>query len=154
MEFEQIYKTYYLKIFTYVMSVLHDKDWAEDVTQDVFFKAFLSIDKFQNRSSEYTWIYSIAKNKCIDEIRKKKDTMPLIDEVVGEEEIPSPENDNEKMSDIFDILNALEEPYKEVFNLRIFGNLSFKKIGSLFGKTESWARVTYHRARIKIQERM
>jgi RNA polymerase sigma-70 factor (ECF subfamily) len=48
----------------------------------------------------------------------------------------------------------LEEPYKEVFQLRVFGELSFRKIGQLFGKTENWARVTYHRARMKLQERM
>ena len=45
-------------------------------------------------------------------------------------------------------------PYKEVFQLRVFGELSFSQIGLIFGKTENWARVTYHRARIKIQERM
>lgn len=52
------------------------------------------------------------------------------------------------------ILHSMEEPYKEVFHLRIFGELSFKKIGQIFGRTENWARVTYHRARLKIQERM
>ena len=48
----------------------------------------------------------------------------------------------------------MEEPYKEVFQLRVFGELSFKEIGSIFGKTETWARVTYHRARMQIKERM
>ena len=52
------------------------------------------------------------------------------------------------------ILHQLEEPYKEVFQLRVFGDLSFAQIASIFGKTEVWARVTYHRARLKIQERM
>lgn len=55
---------------------------------------------------------------------------------------------------IHQILHHMEEPYKEVFQLRIFGELSFRKIGQIFGKTETWARVTYHRARLKIQERM
>lgn len=52
------------------------------------------------------------------------------------------------------ILHRMEEPYKEVFQLRVFGELSFQKIGRIFEKTETWARVTYHRARLKIQERM
>ena len=55
---------------------------------------------------------------------------------------------------IHQVLHKLEEPYKEVFSLRIFGELSFQKIGLIFGKTESWARVTYHRGKIKIQERL
>ena len=52
------------------------------------------------------------------------------------------------------ILHELPEPYKEVFQLRVFGELAFGQIGRIFGKTETWARVTYHRARLKIQERM
>ena len=51
-------------------------------------------------------------------------------------------------------LHQLEEPYKEVFQLRVFGELSFADIGRIFHKTESWARVTYHRARLKLQEKM
>lgn len=46
----------------------------------------------------------------------------------------------------------MEEPYREVFSLRVFGELSFRQIAQLFGKTESWARVTYHRARLKLKE--
>jgi RNA polymerase sigma-70 factor (ECF subfamily) len=52
------------------------------------------------------------------------------------------------------VLHKLEEPYKEVFQLRVFGELSFAQIATIFGKTETWARVTYHRAKLKIQERM
>ena len=51
-------------------------------------------------------------------------------------------------------LNELEEPYRKVFELRIFGELSFREIGSICEKTENWARVTYHRAKLKLQERM
>lgn len=53
---------------------------------------------------------------------------------------------------IHEVLHSLEEPYKEVFSLRTFGELSFKQIGSLFQKSENWACVTYHRARKKIKE--
>ena len=62
--------------------------------------------------------------------------------------------DKETSLRIHRILHTLEEPYKEVFQLRTFGELSFNEIGSIFGKTESWARVTYHRAKLKIRERM
>jgi RNA polymerase sigma-70 factor (ECF subfamily) len=49
------------------------------------------------------------------------------------------------------VLHVLNEPYKEVFMLRLFGELSFNHISQIFGRTESWARVTYHRARLRIQ---
>ena len=52
------------------------------------------------------------------------------------------------------ILHDMEEPYKEVFELRVFGELSFAEIATVFRKTESWARVTYHRARLKLKERL
>lgn len=55
---------------------------------------------------------------------------------------------------VHQVLHNLEEPYKEVFQLRVFGELPFLKIGELFSKTENWARVTYYRARLKIQEGM
>ena len=51
-------------------------------------------------------------------------------------------------------LHDLEEPYREIFELRVFGELSFREIGAIFARTENWARVTYHRARLKLQERM
>ena len=52
------------------------------------------------------------------------------------------------------VLHTLKEPYKEVFSLRVFGQLSFGDIGSLFGRTANWACVTYHRACQKIQAEM
>ena len=58
----------------------------------------------------------------------------------------------ETLFEVHKVLHELDEPYKEVFSLRVFGELSFRQIGELFGKTESWARVTYHRAKIKIKE--
>ncbi len=51
-------------------------------------------------------------------------------------------------------LHQLEEPYREVFSLRVFGELSFRDIGMVFGKTENWARVTYHRGKLKLQEKL
>ena len=60
--------------------------------------------------------------------------------------------DRESAFEIHKVLHKLDEPYKEVFSLRVFGELSFQQIGLLFNKTESWARVTYHRAKLKIKE--
>lgn len=60
--------------------------------------------------------------------------------------------DRETARQLHVLLHALPEPYKEVFSLRTFGELPFAQIGELFGKTESWARVTYFRARQKLKE--
>ena len=62
--------------------------------------------------------------------------------------------DKEQAIKIHRILHELSEPYKEVFTLRVFGELRFGQIADVFGKTESWARVTYHRARMMIMDKM
>ena len=62
--------------------------------------------------------------------------------------------DKETAFAIHKVLHTLSEPYKEVFSLRTFGELSFKQIAELFGKPEAWARVTYHRARLRIKEEL
>ena len=63
-------------------------------------------------------------------------------------------SDKETAFQVHQVLHRLSEPYKEVFSLRVFGELSFGTISSLFGKSESWARVTYHRACKKIREEL
>ena len=63
-------------------------------------------------------------------------------------------SDTDSALQIHMVLHELPEPYKEVFQLRVFGELTFAQIGMVFGKTENWARVTYHRARLKIKERI
>ena len=60
----------------------------------------------------------------------------------------------EQAIEIITAIQKLDDPYKEVFSLRAFGGLSFMEIGKMFGKKDSWARVTYHRAKIKVKEEL
>ena len=145
-----------MKVFSYVMTLAKDRNDAEEITQETFFRAISTDKSFRGDSDSYTWLCAIAKNIFIDTKRhyaNQEDDVPLelADENKGIEEKLS---DREQSLRIHTILHQLEEPYKEVFQLRVFGELSFAEIGSIFGKTETWARVTYHRARLKIKERM
>lgn len=110
---------------------------------------------YEGKSSEFTWLCSIAKNLAIDECRKNT-KYASFDEASSEVSFDMVDNyeDQDTALQIHLILHELQEPYKEVFQLRVFGELSFSQIGTIFGKTENWARVTYHRARLKIKERM
>lgn len=154
LDFEQLYQTYYMKVYSYALTILKDCHQAEEVTQEVFFKALKSKCKFENRSSEFTWLCAIAKNTCMDMLRKETKQKQMLDTLPDNLVAMKEKNDAEQILKIHQILHKLEEPYKEVFQLHIFGELTFRQIGQIFGKTESWARVTYHRAKIKIQERM
>jgi RNA polymerase sigma factor (sigma-70 family) len=156
MDYEKLYNTYYMQVYSYVMTLIKDSDLAEELTQQVFFKAISTKADFGGRSGELTWLCSIAKNACCDELRRRRhfSGLPPGDERPSADQVEKTVMDADTTYRIHVILHHLEEPYKEVFSLRVFGELPFAKIASIFGKTESWARVTYHRARLKIKERM
>ncbi len=153
---EKLYEAFYMKVFSYVMTLAKDRNDAEEITQETFFRAISTDKSFRGDSDSYTWLCAIAKNIFIDTKRHyaNQDDEPGAELPDTEKGIEEKLSDRDTSLKIHTILHKLEEPYKEVFQLRVFGELSFAEIGSIFGKTETWARVTYHRARLKIKERM
>ena len=153
---EKLYEAFYMKVFSYVMTLTSDREDAKEITQETFFRAISTEHSFRGESDSYTWLCAIAKNLFIDEKRRNS----RFEQVELEEQQDTGKSFEKSLVDsdtsirVHRVLHEMEEPYKEVFQLRIFGELSFKEIGSIFGKTETWARVTYHRARIMIKERM
>ena len=143
-----------MQVYSFMMTLSKKQDVAEEITQKAFFKAMTAGQKYRGDSSEFTWLCSIAKNLFIDEVRLQKKTGALAGESASDVDIEKAFIDEDSAFRIHQVLHTLEEPYKEVFQLRVFGELPFMKIANLFGKTENWARVTYHRARLRIQERM
>lgn len=143
-----------MQVYSYVLTMIKDRAAAEEITQNTFYKAMTAKKKFEGKSSEFTWLCSIAKRLMIDEYRRGKKTGELSEAVPSEKDIARETEDRNMALHIHLVLHEMPEPYKEVFQLRIFGELSFAQIGMIFGKSENWARVTYHRARLKIQERM
>lgn len=158
-EFEQIYKAYFHDVFLYVRSLSKNESVAEEVTSEAFFKALRSIDRFRGDCDIRVWLCQIAKN-CFYSYLKKHPDAVSIDEI-GDAGLPAPQPSVEEQTvvreDVMQIhfaLHSLDEPYREVFMLRVFGELAFGQIGRLFGKTENWACVTYHRAKNKIMKKM
>ena len=153
---EKLYEAFYMKVFSYVMTLTRDQNDAMEITQETFFRAISTEHEFRGESESFTWLCAIAKNVFIDEKRRKArfDDAPLDEQPDTKKSFEKTLADADTSITIHRILHGMEEPYKEVFQLRIFGELSFKEIGSIFGKTETWARVTFHRARIMIKERM
>ena len=154
---EELYKDYFHDVFLYIRSLAGDEHLAEDITQETFFKAMKSVDSFRGDCDIRVWLCQIAKNLLFTHSKKQKrytgeeipETVP--DNTVRVDELL--ENSAQSM-EIHRVLHTLVEPYKEVFTLRVFGELSFRQIGDIFGKTESWARVTFHRAKLKIIEEL
>ena len=148
-DYEKIYALYFQDVYRYVCALSRDANLAEEITQETFFKALKSLDSFRGQCRLYVWLCQIAKHTYLSHLKKRKEPEkeePLrcsIEEMMLEKE---------SAFQIHQALHNLSEPYKEVFSLRVLGELSFRQIGLLFGKSENWARVTYHRARLKIKE--
>jgi len=152
-EFEHIYNQYFREVYSFVLLLSRNEKIAEEITQETFFKALKNIDTFKGNCKLSVWLCQIAKNTYFTYLDKQKkfDTNEIPEQVSQKsmEEMILRKEDNFRLHKV---LHHLEEPYKEVFTLRVFGELSFKEISEIFEKTESWARVTFHRAKRKIRD--
>lgn len=157
MEFDEIYTAYFNDVYLYIRRLSGNEHIAEEITSDCFFKAMNSIDSFRGDCDIRIWLCQIAKN-CYYTYMRKQGRAESIDDLLVSE-IPdsslSIEEQAARKDEAHRIrkkLHEIEAPYKEVFMWRVFADLSFRQIGQMFGKTENWACVTYHRARIMIQK--
>lgn len=152
-DFDQIYATYFSEVYKFVLGLCQNPTLAEEITQETFFKALKKIDNFQGNCKISTWLCNIAKNTFFTHVKKQNRHVDYpLEIILSEENIEKQFTDKETAYAIHKVLHRLQEPYKEIFWLRTFGELSFAQIATLFHKTESWARVTYYRAKIMIKE--
>jgi len=155
-KFEDMYQRFFKDVYLFVFSISKDRQIAEDITQETFFKALKEIKNFRGDCSVKSWLCQIAKNLYISQTRKKSmislEDMDAVPNQISATNIEQEYIQKEDKLSVYKVLHFLDEPYKEIFLLRTLGDLSFKEIADVFHKTESWARVTYHRARLKIQE--
>lgn len=152
-EFEQIYKKNYAVVFRYVLSLCRNAPLAEEITQEAFVKALEHMERFDGKCQLYVWICQIAKNTYFTYQKKQKRL--VIDPPAPIQAEAGPEEqffDRETAEKIHALLDQLAEPFREVFSLRVFGELSFSQIGAIYGKTDSWARLIYFRAKKKLKE--
>lgn len=155
-EFQEVYDLYFKDVYLFAYSLTKDKHLAEDITSETFIRALNSLDSFKGDSHIRVWLCQIAKNYYFSYLKKNKRILPteLLSEEKADINIESMIIASEEAMKVHTILHRLKEPYKEVFSLRVFGELSFKDIGHIFGKTDNWACVTYHRARNKIRNEL
>ena len=153
-DLDEIYQQYSGTVTAYLTRLSGSPELAEELMQETFCRAVKNIDRFDGRSSVYTWLCGIAKHLYFDSLRRRKPMEPL------PEEIPVPDDFAENLVQkdqamiAHRYLHSLEEPYREVFTLRTFCDLSHPQIAELFKKSEAWSRVTYYRARQMLREAM
>lgn len=158
-EFEQLYRTYFDDVYRYLYRLSGDEAIAEEITSEAFFKAMRAIRGFRGDCDVRVWLCQIAKNCYYTHLKKAKQTSSLDEAEMSS--LPSAECAIEEQcirredaARIRAVLHTVPEPYKEVFLWRVFAELSFQQIGQIFGKSENWACVTYHRAKAKIKSRL
>ena len=153
-DFEQVYGKYYPAVYRYLMSLCKNPDIAEELTQETFFKALKHIDRYDPRQKMLTWLCAIAKNTYFTEYRRQQRNLELDEAIPQSDDLVERLLDREDNSAILKLVHRLDEPYKEVFTLRIYAELTFREIGDIFGRSENWARVTFYRSKSKIKEKI
>ena len=156
LDFEKVFQENQGFIYRYLLKMCANESLAEELTQETFFRAYMNLTGLRKEEKVAVWLCQIAKNTYFAWFNEQKKLCSADDLEISEN---SPD-----LADIFaeqDLsekayvcLHQMEEPYKEVFMLSVFGGLSLKNISSLFGKSESWARVTFYRAKQKLLEGM
>ena len=158
MDFEDIFNEYFRDVFHFVLALSRDGDVADEITQETFVRALRRLKKYDGVRDHRAWLFTIARNAYFDHCRRQKRSVPLPDEYdcLRDASAPLPERlaDKETAFEIHRFLHGMPEPYKEVFNLRVFGELPYDRIGAIFGKSSGWARVVFFRAKKLITDHM
>lgn len=152
-EFHEIYEKYSSDLYTFILRLCGNEQLAKDILQDTMLKAMTSADSFRGSCSVRTWLCTIAKNLWYDYLKKtesRNSSAESIGETASQGSLEECFADRETALRIHHLLHDLEEPYREVFTLRVFAELKFADIAKVFGKSENWAGVTYYRAKQKL----
>ena len=155
-DFEELFNENRELIFKYLLKMTRNASLSEELTQETFFRAYMNYASLREKDKATVWICQIAKNTYLSWYNEQKKKAPLddLDTLCSDVNIEEVFIRKELSHRALQRLHELEEPYKEVFILSVFGGFTLKDISSIFGKSESWARVTFYRAKQKLLEKM
>lgn len=155
-EFEKMSQDCTSIVYRFLLSMCGNEDLAEELTSETFYQAYLHIDKFRGECKPESWLCQIAKNTLYKETKRTRRIVPWeqLETTGTDEDILEGLSKKEQSLKIYGHLHQLSDPYKEVFMLRVLGELRFKEISDIYGKSESWAKVTFYRAKNKLIELM
>lgn len=158
MNLEELYQEHAKRIYHYIYAKCQDPELAQDIVQTTFLKVISKIDTFQGQCKLSSWLCQIAKNEYLNHCRKydRQSSLDAFIEEKGEgilsdrREILDGIIQRDQANEVKRAIGMLQEPYKEVLRMRLYGECSFEEIGEIFGKSSTWARVTYYRAKEKV----
>jgi len=152
MDMKRVCEEYYQTVYGYLITITGGNyDLAEELTQETFYRAIKNAKQFREECKMSTWLCQIAKYTFYQHLdkknRRKEVSMDAAVEVAMEQQIEREYISNEQKLLIYKKIQKMESPTKDVLMLRLSGELSFKEIGEILGKTENWARVTFYRGK-------
>ena len=155
---DSVYREYEKLVYRFLYSHTHDAEWSQELMQETFLRAVNSISRCDGTCKLSVWLCQIAKHILYQELRKKKqiETVELVD-CLTDDSAPNGETSilkQESKIELYREIHLLPEREREVVLYRITGELSFREIGEILGKSENWSRTVFYRAKQKIREEL
>lgn len=154
--FVSLYNRYREGVYSYCAKMLFDRELAADVLQETFLRVYENRHRLMKSESIRSWIFTIARNQCLNQIRRSKRTVPLTDEMrLVAPQSSSPISQLEKSEQIALInlyLKDLKFEYREAIVLREYQNLSYEEIAAVSRSTMSAVKSRLFKARRKLAE--
>lgn len=154
-DIQKIYEEYSKTVYNFLLCITNNVELSEDLTQETFFCAIKGIDKFQGNCKISVWLCQIAKFLWYKHLKKEKTKIPIENfESVSDitSDLETSIVDKILKEKLYEQIDSLNITTKKVILFRICGDLSFKEIGLLMGKSEAWARITFYRGKEKLKE--
>ena len=153
-DFEEIYRLYFADVYKYILALSRNEAVAEEVTQETFFRAMRTIDRYDGSCKLSVWLCQIAKHLWYQWLskRSRQKEVELTDQVPCQESLEQSALFHMEKTELYQAIHKLPDPMRELVYLRLTGEFSFAEIGSLLGKSENWARTTFYRAKQKIMK--
>jgi RNA polymerase sigma-70 factor (ECF subfamily) len=158
LEFEKIYLDHYKRFYAFLFKLCRDPVAVEDLTQDTFFEAYKSLQRYNGQCEMFTWLAAIAKNMFLKYLRKIKNESLVIDLYISDLAAPIAEEPGYRLMREVDItrvrraIDGMPKKYSEVLILRIYGELSYEEIAKKLKISVSSAKVIFFRAKNHIKE--
>jgi RNA polymerase sigma-70 factor (ECF subfamily) len=153
-EIKKLYRLYYDGLYHYFCKFTNNKDTAEELVQETFYQAMISIHRFEGKSSHKTWVYQIAKHVYSNYMQKKSNSEKPFDPVetmiIESSEVEKEFIENDELNHWVKKIENVPEPHRQILKLYLIENWSYGEIAKHFNKSENWVRVTYHRAKEKL----
>jgi RNA polymerase sigma-70 factor (ECF subfamily) len=147
-------------VYSLALRMVHQREEAEEVSQDVFLKIFKALPKFKQKAKFSTWMYRIAYNECISRLRKRKNAEISIENIPGGmvrslEDAEEDWRDQEIRSEMLNrVLRRLPEADQGLVHLYYFDNLPVEEMANVTGLSVSNVKIKLFRIRKKLFEEL